>query len=158
MKLSSFAPSVVTASGPRATATPPTPASQARSGYIYNNNNNQRIKISISELTKLLLPQLNSPHFTFSKEDLNTIMVRLSASNMIDFIYSEKGWLFQLRKPHQRQTTSIHITPPSLSPSKGEFEKLTELFEEVHRTVFPKSQKYRNQHGNLVTRRQHTRR
>jgi hypothetical protein len=34
MKLSSFAPSVVPASGPRATATPPTPASQARSGKL----------------------------------------------------------------------------------------------------------------------------
>ncbi len=34
MKLSSFAPSVVTASGPRATATSPPPASQARSGVL----------------------------------------------------------------------------------------------------------------------------
>ena len=34
MKLSMIAPSVVTASGPRATATPPTPASQARSGVL----------------------------------------------------------------------------------------------------------------------------
>jgi hypothetical protein len=157
MKLSTFAPSVVTASAPRATATPPTPASQARSGYIYNNNNNQRIKISISELTRLLLPQLNSPHFTFSKEDLNTIMVRLSASNMIDFIYSERGWLFQLRKPHQRQITSIHITPPSLSPSKGEFGKLTELFEEIHRTVFPKVEQYRNARGSLRKKRSRNR-
>jgi hypothetical protein len=39
MKLSSFAPSVVTASAPRATASSaPSPASQARSGLIYKNS------------------------------------------------------------------------------------------------------------------------
>jgi hypothetical protein len=83
MKLSSFAPSVapsvVTASAPRATASSaPSPASQARSGYIYKNSSRplkekglesflqshfpQRIfGDSVPELRRIVTPLLQNP-------------------------------------------------------------------------------------------------
>jgi hypothetical protein len=154
MKISSFAPSVVTASAPRATASSaPSPASQARSGYLYNGKRT----ISIQELQKLICPQLNSTYFTFPKEHFDRIMEVLSHSKMLDFFYDEKVWLFKFRKPTQRKITSIHITPPSLNPYKSEFEKLTTLFNEVYNTVFPKVEQYRNARGSLRKKRSRNR-
>ena len=115
MKLSMIAPSVVTASGPRATATPPTPASQARSGSIYKNSTHPLKQRSLNSFISTYFPQ---NIFGDSFNELQTLLTRL----LNDPTYHMKlsGNLVSLETSGTRNRSKIsdNLTLPTLYNNK----------------------------------------
>jgi hypothetical protein len=172
MKLSSFAPSVVTASAPRATASSaPSPASQARSGYHFDQRTSQKLSgrgkryWSSQELFNHLKSFLYGAGYLFPDEKLVQLLNDLGCATK-SHTYLQRGNKLKFKllpRGSNDQRNSYEIILPSvirtnkkdeISAHNDKLREVTQTLHEIYNLFYPgRSRSGRSNSNNRARRR-----
>ena len=106
MKLSSFAPSVVTASGPRATATSPTPASQERSGLLKMPENGILANVTEEVFLDYFKTKSGNRNYNIIKSSLRVLVKAFQNLENSHLILTSKNFQIVYNHPKLTETTT----------------------------------------------------
>jgi hypothetical protein len=130
MKISSFAPSVVTASGHRATATPPTPASQARSGLLKMPENGILDNVTEEVFLNYFKTKSGNRNYNIIKSSLRVLVKAFQNLENSHRILNSRNFEIVYNHPNlsETNTTLSALTSNSTAATARKFSNTLDVF------------------------------